>query len=205
MRDRGAFAIIRLPATAPPAPLNSTPNQGRSPAPPVTDSGPATGFAIAPATIDDVPDILAMIRALAEYERLAHLCVGTESELNRHLFGNPRRAEVLLGRENGKPVCFALFFHNFSTFLAKPGLYLEDLFVTPECRRRGYGRAMLIRLAAIAVERDCGRFEWSVLDWNEPAIRFYESLGATVLPEWRITRVTGHALTALAQSREAGG
>ena len=164
-----------------------------------------TRFEIAPALREDVPQILAMIRALAEYERLAHLCIATEADLEGHLFGSPRRAEVLLGRENGVPVCFALFFHNFSTFLAKPGLYLEDLFVSPACRRRGYGRAMLVRLAGIAVERGCGRFEWSVLDWNEPAISFYQSLGAVVMPEWRITRVTGPALTALAQSNAAGG
>ena len=146
-----------------------------------------------------------MIRALAEYERLAHLCVATEADLERHLFGNPRRAEVLLGRENGEPVCFALFFHNFSTFLARPGLYLEDLFVRPEARRRGHGRAMLGRLAQIALERGCGRFEWSVLDWNAPAIAFYESLGAIVMPEWRITRVTGATLPALARIDDSGG
>ena len=146
-----------------------------------------------------------MIRALAEYERLAHLCVATEADLERHLFGEPRRAEVLLGRESGEPVCFALFFHNFSTFLARPGLYLEDLFVRPEARRRGHGRAMLVRLAQIAVERGCGRFEWSVLDWNAPAIAFYESLGAIVMPEWRITRVTGATLPALARNDHSGG
>ena len=160
---------------------------------------------ITPATAADIPVILKMIRALAEYERLAHLCIATEADLERQLFGEPRRAEVLLGRENGEPVCFALFFHNFSTFLARPGLYLEDLFVRPEARRRGYGRAMLVRLAQIAVERGCGRFEWSVLDWNGPAIAFYESLGATVMPEWRITRVTGPALSALARSGASDG
>ena len=112
---------------------------------------------------------------------------------------------MLLGRENGEPVCFALFFHNFSTFLARPGLYLEDLFVRPEARRRGHGRAMLVRLAQIAVERGCGRFEWSVLDWNAPAIAFYESLGAIVMPEWRITRVTGATLPALARNDHSGG
>ena len=160
---------------------------------------------IIPATVVDIPVILRMIRALAEYERLAHLCTATEADLARHLFCAPRRAEVLLGRENGEPVCFALFFHNFSTFLARPGLYLEDLFVRPEARRRGYGRAMLVQLAQIAVERGCGRFEWSVLDWNAPAIAFYESLGATVMPEWRITRVTGPALSALARSGASDG
>lgn len=161
-------------------------------------------FRIAPATARDVPEILAMIRALAEYERLSHLCVATEADLERHLFGTPRRAEVILGLEDGVPVCFALFFHNFSTFLARPGLYLEDLFVRPESRRHGYGRAMLVHLARLAVDRGCGRFEWSVLDWNEPAIGFYHSLGATVLPDWRITRVTGPALTVLANTLAPG-
>ena len=156
------------------------------------------GFSIAPAAPADVPEIVDMIRALAEYERLAHLCVATEADLVRHLFATPPRIEVLLGRENGRPACFALFFHNFSTFLGKPGLYLEDLFVRPEFRRQGYGRAMLGELARLAVERGCGRFEWSVLDWNAPAIGFYQSLGASVLPDWRITRVTGPALAALA-------
>ena len=155
-------------------------------------------FAIAAAVPADVPDILAMIRALAEYEKLAHLCVATEADLARDLFGSPPRAEVLLGREQGRSVCFALFFHNYSTFLGRPGLYLEDLFVLPDCRRKGYGRAMLVHLANLAVRRECGRFEWSVLDWNEPAIRFYQSLGAAVLPDWRITRVTGPSLHALA-------
>jgi len=153
---------------------------------------------IAAATRDDIPEILAMIRELAIYERLEHLCVSTEADLERALFGAPAHAEVLVGRESGVPVCFALFFHNFSTFLGRPGLYLEDLFVRSDHRRKGFGRTMLIKLAEIARERGCGRFEWSVLDWNEPAIRFYESLGATVLPDWRITRVTGAALDRLA-------
>ncbi len=160
-------------------------------------AGESSGFAIQPATSADVQDILAMIRALAEYENLAHLCIATEGDLQRQLFGPAPSAEVLIGRELGKPACFALFFHNFSTFLGRRGLYLEDLFVRPEFRK-GYGRAMLIHLARMAVARDCGRFEWSVLDWNEPAIAFYQSLGATVMPEWRITRVTGPSLAALA-------
>jgi GNAT superfamily N-acetyltransferase len=155
-------------------------------------------FRISPATRSDVGEILAMIRELADYERLQHVCVSTEADLEQALFGAPARAEVLVGSESGATVCFALFFHNFSTFLGKPGLYLEDLFVRPAYRRKGYGRAMLVALAALARERDCGRFEWSVLDWNEPAIRFYESLGATVLPDWRITRLTGDALGRLA-------
>lgn len=156
------------------------------------------GFRIEAATRADLPDVLGMIRALAEYEKLAHLCVATEADLARSLFATPARIEVLLGRQDGKSVCFALFFHNFSTFLGKPGLYLEDLFVLPEFRRNGYGRAMLVHLARLALERGCGRFEWSVLEWNEPAIRFYQSLGALVLPDWRITRVTGASLIALA-------
>jgi GNAT superfamily N-acetyltransferase len=167
----------------------------------------SASFRIEPAAPRDLPEILAMIRELAEYERLTHLCVSTEADLERALFGSPARAEVLLGTEFGIPVCFALFFHNFSTFLGKPGLYLEDLYVRPAHRRKGYGRAMLAHLASLACERECGRFEWSVLDWNEPAIRFYESLGAAVLPDWRITRVTGSALGRLAATRaseEAG-
>ena len=140
-----------------------------------------------------------MIRELAEYERLSHLCVSTEDDLARALFGTPAHAEVIIGRVEGNAACFALFFHNFSTFLGRPGLYLEDLFVRPLHRRKGYGRALLIHLAGLAERRGCGRFEWSVLDWNESAIRFYQSLGASVLPDWRITRVTGAALKQLAE------
>ena len=160
--------------------------------------GAVPEFSIVPATRADVPGVLAMIRELAEFENLSHLCVATEADLERHLFAEPRRIEVLLGKENGVSVSFALFFHNFSTFLGKPGLYLEDLYVRPAWRRNGYGRALLVRLARLALERDCGRFAWSVLDWNEDAIRFYQSLGALVLPDWRITRVTGAALAELA-------
>jgi GNAT superfamily N-acetyltransferase len=171
------------------------------PAPARARADTTPGFRIEAATHADLPDILGMIRELAEYEKLAHLCVATEADLARNLFASPARIEVLLGKEQGKSVCFALFFHNFSTFLGKPGLYLEDLFVRADFRRNGYGRAMLVHLARLAVERECGRFEWSVLDWNESAIRFYQSLGAVVLPDWRITRVTGASLSALA----AGG
>jgi GNAT superfamily N-acetyltransferase len=155
-------------------------------------------FRILPATPPDVPAILAMIRALAEYEQLTHLCVTTESEISSALFGKKRVAEVVLGLEGAQIVAFALFFHNFSTFLGRPGLYLEDLFVQPAWRGHGYGRALLIHLAGLAVERGCGRFEWSVLDWNEPAIGFYKALGASILPDWRISRVTGVALERLA-------
>jgi GNAT superfamily N-acetyltransferase len=162
-------------------------------------------FRVAPATPQDVPDILAMIEALADYEKLRHLCVATEAALQAALFGPRPAAEVLVGWEARTPVAFALFFHNFSTFLGRKGLYLEDLFVRPPFRGRGYGRALLIHLAGIAVARECGRFEWAVLDWNTAAIGFYESLGATVLPDWRITRVTGGALTRLAAQRVHGG
>ncbi|HEX3632518.1 MAG TPA: GNAT family N-acetyltransferase [Casimicrobiaceae bacterium] len=155
-------------------------------------------FRIAAAQPADVPAILAMIRGLAEFERLAHLCVATESQLSRALFGRDSTVEVAVAWEGSETAGFALFFPNFSTFLGRPGLYLEDLFVRPEYRGRGYGRALLIHLARLAVERGCGRFEWSVLDWNEQAIGFYRALGATVLSDWRITRLTGDALAALA-------
>jgi GNAT superfamily N-acetyltransferase len=155
-------------------------------------------FRIAAARPADVPAILAMIRGLAEFERLAHLCVATESQLSHALFGRDSTVEVVIAWEGSETAGFALFFPNFSTFLGRPGVYLEDLFVRPEFRGRGYGRALLIHLARLAVERGCGRFEWSVLDWNEQAIGFYRALGATVLSDWRITRVTGDALTALA-------
>jgi GNAT superfamily N-acetyltransferase len=161
-------------------------------------------FRIAPATPSDVGHVLGMIEALADYEKLRHLCVATESSLEQALFGRRPAAEVVLGWEEAQPVAFALFFHNFSTFLGRKGLYLEDLFVQPAFRRRGYGRALLAHLARTAVERGCGRFEWAVLDWNAPAIAFYGSLGATVLPDWRITRVTGPALAKLAASSLLG-
>ena len=164
-----------------------------------TSSPTPDAFRIDAATEADVGAIMAMIRELAEFEKLSHLCVSTEADLARALFAPSKRVEVVLGREHGDPACFALFFHNFSTFLGRPGLYLEDLFVRPAYRRKGYGRALLIHLAGLAEARGCGRFEWSVLDWNESAIRFYQSLGATVLPDWRITRVTGDALSRLAQ------
>ncbi len=157
-------------------------------------------FRIRPATEADVALTLQFIRDLAEYERLAHAVVATEETLRESLFGQPRFAEVLFGEEDGVPVAFALFFHNFSTFVGRPGLYLEDVFVKPEKRGRGYGKAMLARLASIAVERRCGRFEWAVLDWNTPAIDFYKSLGAIPVDEWTIFRMTGDALHKLAAS-----
>jgi len=152
------------------------------------------------ATEDDVPLILRFIRELADYERLAHQVVATEETVRATLFGNPRFAEVIIGEENGDPVGFALFFHNYSTFLARPGVYLEDLYVRPELRGKGYGRALLARLAEIALERNCGRVEWAVLNWNEPAIRFYRSLGALPMDQWTVYRITGDALETLARN-----
>jgi len=155
---------------------------------------------IAPAVESDVPVILEMIQALAAYEQLRDQCVATEATLRGTLFGHEPSAEVLIARVDGTPAGFALFFHNYSTFLARRGLYLEDLFVSPAYRRRGIGRALLQRLAQIAVERDCGRFEWSVLDWNMSAIGFYKKLGAVPMDDWTIFRVSGAALHRLADS-----
>jgi len=151
-------------------------------------------FEIRQATEADVPVILRFIRALAEYEKLSHKVIATEESLRRTLFGNPRFAEVILGYEDGEPVGFALFFHNYSTFLGRPGIYLEDLFVDPDRRGRGYGKALLAHLARLARDRDCGRVEWAVLDWNAPSIQFYKSLGAIPLDDWIIFRLTGEAL-----------
>jgi GNAT superfamily N-acetyltransferase len=156
-------------------------------------------FTIRPADEADVPLINHFIRELATYEKLADAVVATEEQLRRTLFGEKRFAEVLIAEEDGTPVGFALYFFNYSTFMGKPGLYLEDLFVKPETRGRGYGKALLARLAAIARERDCGRFEWAVLDWNEPAIGFYRSVGARPCDEWTVYRVTGEALEELAR------
>lgn len=159
---------------------------------------PAHSFSIRPAEPADICHIYDMIVELAVFEKLEHLVVATEAQLHDGLFGDRPAAEAIVGVEDGEVVAFALFFHNFSTFLTRKGLYLEDLYVKQAHRGKGYGRQMLVELARIAVERDCGRFEWSVLDWNEDAIRFYQSLGALVLPDWRITRVTGAALGELA-------
>ncbi len=155
-------------------------------------------FSIRVATIGDCELILQFIRDLAEYEKLSHEVVATKEDLQSHLFGENPVAEVLIGEEDAMPVGFALFFRNFSTFLGRPGIYLEDLFVRPEFRGKGYGRALLVRLAQIAVERQYGRVEWAVLDWNQPAIDFYESLGARQLNEWIVNRVDGPKIEALA-------
>lgn len=155
---------------------------------------------IRPAQPSDVAHIHAMIVELAVFEKLEHLVVATEALLHEGLFGAKPACEAIIGEADGEVVTFALFFHNFSTFLTKKGLYLEDLYVRQAHRGKGYGSAMLKKLAEIAVERHCGRFEWSVLDWNEPAIKFYKSMGADILPDWRICRVTGDALTKLAHA-----
>ena len=155
---------------------------------------------IRPATEQDVPIILDLIKQLADYERLADRVVATEQRLRDTLFGERPAAEVLLASLEGETVGFAVFFTNYSTFLAKPGLYLEDLFVKPHARGKGIGKALLASLAKIAVERDCGRVDWSVLNWNEPSLRFYESLGAVPLSDWTTHRLTGEALIKLARN-----
>jgi GNAT superfamily N-acetyltransferase len=157
------------------------------------------GFHIRSATKADVPIILSFIKKLADYERLSHEVIATEELLRKTLFGRERTAEVAIGYFNREPVGFVLFFHNYSTFLARPGIYIEDLFVDESFRRRGFGRALLLYVARLAKERDCGRLEWSVLDWNEPAINFYKKLGAVPLSEWTVFRVTGESLSALSR------
>jgi len=161
-----------------------------SPSPPTT---------LRPATPADVPIILGFIRELAAYEKLEHEVVATEALLAGQLFGPHPAAEVIIAEVNGAAVGFALFFHNFSTFVGRRGLFLEDLYVQPHARGLGIGKALLRHLAGLAVTRGCGRMDWNVLDWNAPAIGFYEKLGADVLPDWRTCRVTGDALEALAR------
>ncbi len=155
-------------------------------------------FDIRAAKEKDVPTILSFIKELAEYERLTHDVVATEEKLRQTLFGVHRYAEIVLGYYAEQPVGFALFFHNYSTFLARPGIYLEDLYIRPNMRGKGFGKAILKHLAKIATDRHCGRLEWSVLNWNEPAIRFYKSLGAQPMNEWTVFRVTGDSLKELA-------
>ena len=157
------------------------------------------------ATEADVPLILQFIRDLAEYERLLDACVATEESVRETLFGERRYAEVIIAEHDGEPAGFALFFHNYSTFLARPGIYLEDLYVRPELRGHGIGKALLARLAALALERNCGRLEWAVLNWNEPAIRFYRSLGALPQDQWTVYRVTGETLERLARTDATSG
>jgi len=150
------------------------------------------------ATRKDIPLILAFIKGLAEYERLSHDVVADEKTLRQTLFSKRVYAEVIIARYGGKPAGFALFFHNYSTFLGRPGIYLEDLFVWPEYRNKGIGRALLVHLAKLAQKRKCGRLEWAVLNWNEPAIKFYKKLGAVPMSEWTVFRVAGEALEKLA-------
>ncbi len=156
-------------------------------------------FEIKPATENDLSLILSFIKKLAVYEKLAHEVKATEDGLRETLFGQRRYAEVVIGYHHGEPVGFALFFHNYSTFLGKPGVYLEDLYVDEEHRGKGFGKALLLYLAGLAKERDCGRLEWAVLNWNEPAINFYKSLGAAPKDDWTIFRLTGEALDKLAK------
>ena len=157
------------------------------------------GFEIHHAEKKDVALIRSLIRELAEYEKMLNEMVATEELLEKHLFGKKRFVEVVLGYYNGVPVGFALFFHNFSTFVGKHGLYLEDLYIKPEYRGKGFGKSLLAYLAKLAVERDCGRYEWAVLNWNEPSLKFYKMLGAKVMDKWLIHRVTGEELRKLAR------
>ncbi len=159
-------------------------------------------FTIRPANPDDVADLFGLIKALAEYEKLSHRVTGNVDSLQEHLFGTRPYAEAIVAEADSLIVGFALFFPNYSTFLTKPGIYLEDVFVLPEYRRQGIGKALLIYLGKLALERDVGRLEWSVLDWNQSAIDFYQTMGAKVLPDWRICRVTGDALKNLANKDE---
>ena len=152
---------------------------------------------VRPATEADLPLILQLIRELADYERLADQCIATIDLLRQHIFGPRPVAEVRIGSLDGVPVGFTLFFHNFSTFLSRPGIYIEDIYVQPHARGKGVGKALLREVARLALERNCGRLEWSVLDWNEPSINFYKSVGAVPMSEWTVFRVTGDALKKL--------
>jgi GNAT superfamily N-acetyltransferase len=159
----------------------------------------AAAISIRPVHAEEVDLVMQFIRELAEYERLSHEVTASSTDLRAALFGPRPYAEALFGCLDGEPCGFALYFHNFSTFLGKPGLYLEDLYVRPAARGRGLGTRMLVWLAQLALERGCGRFEWAVLDWNEPALKVYRGLGARAAPDWTIHRVTGEALVELAK------
>jgi GNAT superfamily N-acetyltransferase len=186
-------------------PYVSTPSSSDAPSDRARTDAP-TDIRLDAATVGDVPLILRFIKELAEYERLSHEVVATEDGLRETLFGDRPAAEVVIARAAGEPMGFALYFTTYSTFLGRPGIYLEDLFVLPEWRGRGVGRALLTHLAKLAVARRCGRLEWAVLDWNERAIGFYKRLGARPMDDWTVYRVTGDALTALAtaQALQAG-
>ncbi|HEY5623670.1 MAG TPA: GNAT family N-acetyltransferase [Gammaproteobacteria bacterium] len=163
-------------------------------------SANGSSIALRPAEERDVSAILGFIKELAEYEKLSHEVVATEERILASLFGERPVAEALIAEYDGAPAGFALFFHSFSTFLGRPGIYLEDLYVTPDFRRRGIGKALLKSLAQLALERDCGRVEWAVLDWNEPAIGFYQGIGAAPLAEWQTYRLAGSALRTFAEN-----
>jgi GNAT superfamily N-acetyltransferase len=165
---------------------------------------PTEVLSIEPARPQDAALIVALVRELAEYERLLDQVVLTEQDVHRDLFGPRTYAEAVIAREGDEPVGFALWFYNYSTFAGRPGLYLEDLFVRPAFRGKGYGEALLRHLARIALDRGCARFEWAVLDWNEPALAFYRKLGAVPMDEWTVQRVSGEALTALAHGKAEG-
>jgi GNAT superfamily N-acetyltransferase len=169
-----------------------------------SEQGGAALISIAPASEPDVPIILNFIRQLAEYEKLSHLVIATAGDIHEHVFGTNPVAEVLLAYWNQEPVGFALYFRNFSTFLGQPGIYLEDLFIAPEHRGKGIGKALLIRLAQIAIERGYGRLDWSVLDWNAPSIEFYRRLGAVPMDAWTGYRLSGDALSRLALGNGRG-
>ncbi len=158
------------------------------------------GTRVREASERDVPLVLSLIRELAEYEKLSHEVVATEGDLRANLFGERPFAEVLIAEHDGVPAGFALFFHNFSTFLGKPGIYLEDLYVKPDLRGAGIGKKLLVHLARLARERGCGRLEWWVLDWNEPSIGFYRKIGAVAMDDWTVYRLTGQALSRLSES-----
>ena len=159
-------------------------------------TNPPANLVIQPAAPDDAPTLFELIKALAEYEKLSHEVVGNVADLQHHLFGPHPYAEAILAKVEERSVGFALFFHNYSTFLMRPGIYLEDVFVLPLYRRQGIGKALITYIGKVALERNCGRLEWNVLDWNQPAIAFYQGLGAEIKAEWRLCRVSGSALTA---------
>lgn len=169
-----------------------------------TPDFPKPDFLVRAAVPGDGGTILGFVRELARYENLEHEVTATPEDFERDLFGDNPRAEAIVACEAGVPVGYALYFHNYSTFAGRPGIFLEDLYIQPACRGRGYGKTLLVAIAGVAVKRKCARFEWSVLDWNEPSIRFYRSMGARGMEEWTVQRVDGNALMKLAQVETIG-